>query len=186
MPKWFWRLFVPGGALLLLALGYLGTSSLRYGPNIHDYPKVKELAGQGDVAGLNQALLEFRSLSTKSVVLSFLSDSKDDSSIPVFVKMLSFDLPWYERLDTELKPTPREIRFSAHKVLASYGYERAGHAVVPLLESKVALERLYAAGIMTRWGDPVGERTLEELIQHGPKRIAEEAEWVLQKARSEK
>ena len=183
-----WRLALGLLAVVLVsAVGWAGvlavwggTSSLRYGPDSREERHIAELEARQDVQGLNEALLTTRSISGKMVILADLDHLRDDHSLPYLVKMLSYDLPWYDLLDSELEPRPHELRFAAAGTIAAFGQSKAEAVVRPLLDSQNPLERLHAAGILVRWGDPAGIAALDELVQGGSSRIAEEALWVKQ------
>jgi len=53
-----------------------------------------------------------------------------------------------------------------------------------LLEDQNPFTRLYAAGIILRWGDPKGETLLDEIIESKNKRLIVEAERVKRVAKT--
>lgn len=163
---------------LFVAFVYTQTAFLRYGPDKSEYHRALHLQSNGDVEGLNHLLIKSKSISTKLVMMSFIEGFGHESSIAPLAKTLAFDLPWWDRFDGNLDWDPAEIRFSAHLVLAGYEPERAGPVVYSLLEDRRDFVRLYGAGVILRWGDPVGERILDEYINSSSKRLSQEATWV--------
>jgi len=170
--------------ILLLVLAYGGMSSIRYGLTDRQYDRINKATETADVAELNRLLVELRSPEGKTIVMYWIDQFSDSSSLPALVKTLSYDLSWLDRLDSELKPTPDEVRFSAYDSIVKYGPERAADIVYPLLQDKNSFTRLYAAGIILRWGDPKGETVLDEIIGSKNKRLTLEAERVKRVAKT--
>jgi len=177
MARWL-QVVIATVVIVLLVLAYGGMSSIRYGLTDRQRERINKATETADVAELNRLLVELRSPVGKTIVMYWIDQFSDSSSLPALVKTLSYDLSWLDRLDSELRPTPDEVRFSAYDSIVKYGPERAADIVYPLLQDKNQFTRLYAAGIILRWGDPRGETVLDEIIASGGKRHREEAEWV--------
>ncbi|MGE5485578.1 MAG: hypothetical protein ACM3X4_11220 [Ignavibacteriales bacterium] len=134
----------------VVALALATSSSWLYMGEGKQYQELVRYEGQRDITSINYPMLRTRSPEIKMIALAYIEDFLDDSSIPALVKMLSYDLAWYYFLDENLYPKPISIRFSAFQVLVSYGPERAGWAVMPLLSSENVYDRLYGAAIVLR------------------------------------
>lgn len=161
MKDWLAVLGLVVAVFVISAVVYVGSSSIRYGgPSDKEYGDI-ELAGQvRDVEKLNRILITSRSPSTKLIVMYHLERIKSPTSVPALLQTLSYDLPWWDKLDTELRPRPFEVRFSSYRVLSEYG-DSIAPELRTLAKSRAGYKQMYAAALLYKLGHTEYREVLE-------------------------
>jgi len=91
MHKWL-QATVAAVIVTLLVLAYGGVSSIRYGLTDGQYNRINMAAETADVAELNRLLVTLRSPDGKSIVMYWIKQFMDSSSLPALVETLSYDV----------------------------------------------------------------------------------------------
>lgn len=156
---------------------YVGSSSIRYsGPTGNEQKKIENAIKTGEIKCLNNLLVNTKSLSTKLIVLSYLKEYKSEESVADLIKMLSFDIPWWDKLDSELQPRPIDVRFSAYLVLAEYGRSIEGEITEEMKKSNL-YSRLYSSALMYKFGQKKFGATITN-YSNSRKEVSEDAKML--------
>lgn len=137
--------------ILLLFFIYADTSSIRYTASNKEMSKIIQAGKERDIKSLNIFLEKTKAIDSKLVIMSYLSDANNISSIPILVKHLNYNLPWWDKLDTELKIRPISIRIAAYQVLLSYDEDSIKKLRV-YFNTRNRLRKLYITAILYKKG----------------------------------
>lgn len=157
------RVLIAIGGLALLLWAFVGSTSLWYGSNMAEYAKISAMAQERNVGGLNETLVRTRSIPNKLVLIDDLGMFRDTSSVKPLVGMLSYDLPWWVLLDSEMDRKPMDVRLAALNALFNFEPAQARGEVLPLLANPSQRGQLYGAALLMHWGDPRGQEVMDRL-----------------------
>ena len=105
-------------SIILIIWG--GTSSYRYGINVNEYKLIQQYFSSKDIYNVNRLLIKTKSMSTKLIILSQIRSLNDKSSIKYIIRLLDYDIPIWDYLDSETQD-PSVVRFAAFTTLIEYG-----------------------------------------------------------------
>lgn len=152
MKKYIMAFFISLILLLLLMTIYVTTSSIRHGPlTSSEFNQIKTAAENKNLEVLQDNLLKTPSLSGKLIIMKYLEDIGSEDSVPVLIEMLSYDLYWWDKLDSELKITTAEIRYSAFQILSTYGNEIESE-LKGIVNKTEGYKKIYVSALLYKLG----------------------------------